>query len=119
LASGELKVNKLPAWLPMNVFNLKEKTMMNWLSCATIEMTFVGITPGMEFNIKVHSASKSTQLLAWSSILKFIIGQQKHTTPGMEFNIKVQYSAHNSIFSTQLNINIELHARSCVLLMTL
>ena len=29
LASGELKVNKLPAWLPMNVFNLKEKTMMH------------------------------------------------------------------------------------------
>jgi hypothetical protein len=39
LASGELKVNKLPTRLPMNVFNLKEKTMMNWLSCVTIEMT--------------------------------------------------------------------------------
>jgi hypothetical protein len=30
LASGELKINKLPTRLPMNVFNLKEKTMKNW-----------------------------------------------------------------------------------------
>ena len=43
LASGELKVNKLPARLPMNVFNLKEKTTMNWWSCVTIEMIRVGI----------------------------------------------------------------------------
>lgn len=44
LASGELKVNKLHARLPMNAFNLKEKTMMNWWSCATIEMIRVGIS---------------------------------------------------------------------------
>jgi hypothetical protein len=49
LASGELKVNKLPTRLPMNVFNLKEKTMMNWLSCVTIEMIFVGISAASNF----------------------------------------------------------------------
>jgi hypothetical protein len=49
LASGELKVNKLSARLPMNVFNLKEKTMMNWWSCATIEMTLVGIYAASNF----------------------------------------------------------------------
>jgi hypothetical protein len=49
MASGELKVNKLPARLPMNVFNLKEKTMMNWWSWVTIEMTLVGITAASNF----------------------------------------------------------------------
>jgi hypothetical protein len=37
-------------------------------------------TPDMEFNIKVHSASKSTQLLAWSSILKFIVPAKAHNS---------------------------------------
>jgi len=49
LASCEWKVNNLPARLPMNVFNLKEKTIMNWWSGVTIEMTLVGINAASNF----------------------------------------------------------------------
>jgi hypothetical protein len=46
------------------------------------------------------SINKSTQRVAWSSLLKF--NQQKHTTHGMKFNIKVQSTkAHNSLHVVQ------------------
>jgi hypothetical protein len=55
----------------------------------------------MEFNIKVHSASKSTQLLAWSSILRFIVPAKALLAWSSILRFIVPAKAHNSWLGVQ------------------